>query len=163
MTDVATPKLSDKPSEVIRQALADMEMVEGCSNLIIDMNEWHTPFPKSSKEQLRKAQNKPNATCAVCMAGSVISAAGNFADQWILPHMFDEKTQNKLRALNWFRTGIFLIGLQEFPEALARYKTDENFRHGVKSRSMNIDYHKDPVQFKKKLHEFADYLESEGL
>ena len=58
MSAVAT--LPDKPSELIRLALSDLEKCEGDSRYEVDMNEWHVPTQKGH-------------VCYVCLAGSVMA------------------------------------------------------------------------------------------
>lgn len=52
-------QLPDKPSELIRLAVADLERAEASPDYIIDMGCWHEPIP--------------NGLCAVCFAGAVIA------------------------------------------------------------------------------------------
>ena len=52
-------KLPNKPSELLKVALTDLELVEGDSKYRVDMRNWHTP--------------QYDKTCEVCLAGSVMA------------------------------------------------------------------------------------------
>ncbi len=156
--ELITPKISDVPSIAIRQALDDLEKAEACDNLYVNMNVWHGPFDtfsnmaKAHMEQLRDMSGKPNATCVVCLAGSVISAAGNDARRDIRPENFDHTTYNKLLGFNALRTGDVPTFLKYF-----------GFRNIFKYPRMFLFYENDPVKFKQELRKLADCLEKDGL
>lgn len=90
-------QLSDKPSELILQALVDLERVESDSRYTIDMSIWH-----------RKYHNE--TTCIVCFAGAVMSRAVTI-DRNVTPSDFPEEF-GKLQALDEFRCGRIETGLQ---------------------------------------------------
>lgn len=96
--------LPDKPSAMIRLAIADMKALMERKDLKykIDMNTWH--------------ENDGRGTCYVCLAGSVM------ANTLKVPHEEDiepfdlsnPQVADKLRALNEFRKGSIISGLIMF-------------------------------------------------
>lgn len=83
-------RLPDKPSELLLLALTDLEMCENDPRYEIYMGNWHAP----------------NGRCRVCAAGAVMakSLGAPPRDIWG-PEDFDEDTERKLRAIDFFRTG----------------------------------------------------------
>jgi len=154
-----TPKLSNKPSQAIKQAVADLTAVEKLKKqYIVDMNGWHDPedtYSPVTKQETRK--------CAVCFAGSVIARAGNDPAREIYPESFPESVANKLIALDSFRLGDILGGLEtwgitKIPLILQNRDSWES------SATLDItEYEEDPKQFKKDMLEVASNLEKLGL
>ena len=97
-------KLPDKPSELIRVALADLEKCEADPRYLIDMDRWHSG--------IRHDSNEP---CAVCFAGSVMAQRLGADHRYYIsgPGRFDED-EGKLHALNAFREGRIAAGLIAF-------------------------------------------------
>jgi len=94
--------LPDKPSALIRLALADLRKVEAQpENYQVEMSVWHAPVGT------RKIM------CCVCLAGSVMAMTFN-ADYKELVEPFDygEDAKNKFLALDAFRCGAIYKGLE---------------------------------------------------
>lgn len=82
--------LSNKPSELIKLALADMEKVQR-RGIKFDMTSWvDTDY-------------QTNKICSVCMAGAVMTNTLDVKSLYDL----DRETENKMRALNELRSGHF--------------------------------------------------------
>ena len=90
-------KLPNKPSSLIKLALADLKKVERSKKYIVDMGAWH----------------KANGVCSVDLAGSVMAQTLNVPiNMTVMPEAFDDDTENKLQALNDFRIGFIEGGLR---------------------------------------------------
>ncbi len=84
------PTLPNKPSDLAELALRDMRKAIRSPRYHISMGEWHSP----------------NATCAVCAAGSIMAFTLNARREDILePHDFPEPTARKLNAIDDLRNG----------------------------------------------------------
>jgi hypothetical protein len=99
MSNPTTFTLPEKPSDLIRRALADLERVEQDPRYRVDMGAWHDPTADC---------------CLVCFAGAVIAAHINDPDRCILPHQFGSNIAAKLVALDSFRVGKARRALVEF-------------------------------------------------
>lgn len=85
-------KLPDKPSELIRLALADLRKCESYPAYKIDFNRWHYP--------------ELGGACCVCLAGSVIAQSlGKNPRFYSKPSDYNSDTEMKLEALDDFRSG----------------------------------------------------------
>lgn len=145
-------KLPSKPSDLILLALTDLEAVERMPDKYqISMGSWH------------EAASGYEKICMVCFAGAVMSQTLHAPPNLdMYPCDFD-CDDNKLNALNWFRTGRIELGLEnldiELPEGLPAnldYPTDED--------GNEIDlYKKDRTHFKHLMQDLAGILQSEGL
>lgn len=130
-------KLPDKPSALIRVALADLEKCEKDPRYEIEMDHWH----------------QANGVCKVCLAGSVMAKSlGAEPSKGFGPSDFDQ--DQKLRALDCFRTGwikdaLFLMGFQ----------VPYSFQH---DRPVT-PYAFSPDRFKATLSAISDELEAQGL
>ena len=148
-----TDKLPEKPSELIRLALHDLELCEQDNRYFIDMENWHTPYGESISSLLR---NK----CLVCLTGSVMAKSLN-ADvlEHLRPYNYKDKTKTKLLAIDEFRIGYVYQGIASlFPESFKHMK----FNNLSGYRDI-INYRKNPAKFKQQMHQLADDLEREGL
>lgn len=135
-------KLPNKPSALIRLALEDLKKVEKSKSYVIDMdNSIHAPQSWSKK-------------CAVCFAGAVMAQAVKDPTLEVDWGVWGEDTENKLRALDCFRTGDIEAGLEEMDLKHPRWLTK-----GVDVAR----YESDPKRFKKVMKELADVLESYKL
>lgn len=132
-----TYKLPNKPSELIRKALEDMEQVEKMPGYRIDLETWHDP----SRE-----------VCEVCLAGATMVVAGLPKDEFIRPNDTDDEINAKLCALNEFRDGYIYGGL---------YQLDIEDEKLMQFMDVT-EYSVDPNQFKEDMRSIADYLESNG-
>lgn len=137
-------RLPDKPSDLIRLALHDLELVEQDPRYKVDMGEWHQSY-----------RNK----CEVCFAGAVIakSIKANYKKR-LYPAFFDDDTQQKLLALDSLRTGKIAFGLYYFyyPKNPPDGWSDDGF--GEVS-----GYRQDPKLFKEQMFELSCALEGAGL
>ena len=144
MTDLKIPQLSDKPSEGIRQAIADLVKVENLPDCYtVEMGQWHEP-------------RNDNGKCGVCLAGAVMAMAGNMPDQLVMPSDFvfsGYRTTEKLQALDKFRIGWTDDALNSYLDS----KTEISFGDRIMA-----DYHIDPARFKTDMLQLADDLEKEG-
>jgi hypothetical protein len=92
MTDFKLTKhLSDVPSELLQQALDDLEKVEADPRYIVDMCRWHQPLE--------------DQRCAVCLAGAVLAGSGlSYTIDW--RHIeFNVNIERKLGVIDSLRTG----------------------------------------------------------
>ena len=136
-------KLPNKPSELIRIAITDLKKAEKSSKYKIHMGSWHTP-----------AYNK----CEICFAGSVMAFSLKRNPQdWLLPEDFTFKTEQKLEALNAFRTGQVDFGLNLLNNRHYLKDDYEIFNRDV------IEYNKSPTKFKRQMLNLATDLENFGL
>jgi hypothetical protein len=130
--------LSDKPSEMIRQALADLRLVEKDERYRISMGDWHSPGLGS----------RP---CFVCLAGAVMAQKIS-PDVESDPHDFED--YGKLMAIDCFRLGAVAIGLPlvnlNLPESISGDMTVHNYREN-------------PERFYFDMAEMASALEGAGL
>lgn len=136
-------RLPDKPSELIRLALADLEKVEADPAFEIDMDVWFI------RRRLRPV-------CAVCQAGAVMAMTLNAErTREHYPRQWDQDTALKLLALNDFRAGWVHDGLETMhidpPDSLPN-----EFRDFPA-------YATDPAAYKAVMREMADQLEGAGL
>jgi hypothetical protein len=145
--------LPDKPSELIRVALQDLELAEKSPNIRVNM---FTFFAYN----LRQLPGE----CVMCLAGSVMyfgsselrgslkESAGEMA-YW--PNRFDKDTADKLSFLSDFQFGLFsssfcYLGL-DWPESLPG------------SQKEFPQYRYEPQRYKAELRRLADQLEELGL
>ncbi len=148
--------LPDKPSELIRVALADLEKCEASPSTIVDMGYWHALIGDDERDEFEsELREKPKALCVVCLAGSVISKTLSVEDGCDAgPGTFDEPIRAKLMALDEFRMGwvgeaLITMGLRLPPTLFD--STDIT------------PYHVDPGAFRRDMRQLADDLEADGL
>ena len=137
---MSTATLPDKPSELIRVALADLRKVEAMpGTYVVDMENWH----------LQK-----NGKCHVCLAGSVISQSmGANPAETIWDTDFDERLSDRLCALDWLRCGYVGNAL----DVLGLY---DRFSP---SKVRVTPYEADIEAFHRDMAKLADDLEAAGL
>ena len=140
-------KLPDRPSELLKLAMTDLELVEKDKRYVIDMNTWHSPY---------------NDKCAVCMAGAVM------AKELELPvHIdshpvhFQYDLMRKFNAINYFRTGNFEYAFRSLCVPLVGSLPDFYAR----PCENGIDYlsRSDREEWKLHMCTIIGILESEGL
>ena len=153
---VKKPKLKNKPSQIIRQALDDLALVEKNKQYKIAMNNtFHEYFPKGMSifdDGGEKTVTKP--FCEVCFAGAVMAAAGNSAEMNLMPFDFGKDIGNKLMALDYFRTGSIYAGFETMGLKPNRWIAEY----------VNITpYSVNKAKFKKDMNEMADNFEKFGL
>jgi len=103
--------LPNKPSELIRLAIKDMQLCEKDSRYNLNMNHWHSGGSPNGER-----------VCQVCMAGSVMAKTLKTPiedyDDILDSNNPDSLFYNKLRAINSFRLGFledgsYLLGIAE--------------------------------------------------
>lgn len=130
--------LPEKPSELIRVALADLDKIEKTPGYEIVMSDWHVPF---------------GGRCEVCLAGAVIaSQRPTLKNEDLQPYHFPPATCGALEALNQFRMGFIEDGLCDMGI------------YGHRFKDMAVTpYKNDPAKFKRDLERIAKRLEKAGL
>lgn len=132
-------KLPDKPSQLIRVALRDLEKCERSRLYHVDMLDWH----------------RPNGHCRVCLAGAVMAKSlGVPHNIKISPFDFEGEVMQKLRALNFFRCGFY-------DEAF--YVLEIKRPEAFPDEANITDYADDKAQFKRDMRKLASLLAKEGL
>lgn len=134
-------ELPDKPSELIRLALADLRKCEADPRYEIDMDQWHMPI---------------DGKCCVCLAGAVMGQSLSvMLNAPYEPGAFNKDTARKLHALDSFRCGGVSYGL--FDLGLAEWEYAGHLDIPV------MDYCEDPEAFHIAMCKLADDLEKAGL
>lgn len=112
--------LSNTPSIAILQALEDLKKIRKTPGYIIEMGDWHVSYPGKG--------------CCVCFAGAVMAAReGVPQHKTTLPHDFPKYKRNMFRALNSFRQGDIMMGLDrlgvewtdKMPVCIAVHEADD--------------------------------------
>jgi hypothetical protein len=142
-----TTQLPDKPSELIRLALADLEKCEVDSRYKIHMSSWHEPDSRGS--------------CCVCVAGAVMAQTFKISSEvWLTPSGMCSQLclggviHSKLLALDELREGnidgaFYILGINLPENAPTTFNVTQ--------------YDEFPLQFKADMRSMADMLESHGL
>lgn len=134
-------RLPDKPSELIRVALADIRLVEEDDRYVMDMDDWHSLRPHNTYK------------CHVCVAGAVMAKSLKAKRlEYVSPKNYSPSVRKKLVALDNFRSGHINNGLaiMELPQ--------------TSNRIFNITaYEDDRELFHEDMNDLATYLESIGL
>lgn len=131
--------LPDKPSELIRVALGDLEKVEQDPRYKIEMGSW--------------VRAKNDGSCAVCLAGATLVKTMNLPmGVSIKPHTTIYPIRRKLFALDHFRLGYISNGLSHM-----------GYKKPLIVKRNHVHYAKDPVQFKQQMNQLANDLEAAGL
>lgn len=132
--------LPEKPSDLILVALEDLEKVEKSKTYKVFMEDWHNPFDGKK--------------CEVCFAGSVMAMEGRLSKNKYVEadKCFDEKTWEKFYALNNFRRGMVVSGLNcmgiDAPDLLCE----------ADMKVFVPDYDRNPSQFKADMLAISDML-----
>lgn len=134
-----------KPSGLIRLALKDLRAVEKDSRYKVNMEHWHFvhPLPQKPTDHL----------CHVCFAGSVLAKSFNFPLETKLIGFFPKKMQDRMTALNSFRTGNVYSGLEQLGLVPKRY---------IRNQTVAV-YHENPKKFKRQMAAMARFLERKRL
>ena len=153
MKTTTNETLPDKPSELIRLALHDLELCEQDDMYIINMRRWHVPSDTYG-------WHSPEKKCYVCLAGSVMAKSLNAdALKYLDPWDYNGKTIIKLLALEQFRKGHVHKGIiLLFPESFENMDLSKFYDY-----TFIISYEQKPTKFKQRMHQLADDLEREGL
>lgn len=138
--------LSKTPSKAIRQALRDLESLEGDPSYRIDMGKWHQPMGSGE-----------GVVCSVCLAGAAIANAVRDPSVYCTPSSigyFGEELGSRLLGLDDFRSGDVNEGLRRF---------DKHLPKGMRPTRDIERYEVNPEKFKKGMMKLADDLEKRGL
>lgn len=127
--------LPNKPSELIRLALSDLEKCQKMKSRGINMTTWRSV--------------EKNGVCYVCFAGAVMDRTLKLKDTNLLD--LPSKIKDKLIALNYFRQGLVYYGLISLGifELFKCVKIPTFRGQGI--------------PFKKAMYKLANDLEKEGL
>ena len=106
-------KLPNKPSALIRVAIADMKAASKSRKYTINMDHWHLPSDRGTKE---------TKTCYVCLAGSVMAFSLDACRKEVVSTVhYDDYTEDRLIALDEFRNEVeepvLLITIGKISEA----------------------------------------------
>jgi hypothetical protein len=145
MSEPIPATLPDKPSDLIRQGLADLEKVEKDPRYIVDMGAWHDPRPHSEV-----------GACAVSFAGAVIARLVNDPSQRLMPQDFTVDIGRKLASLDYFGLGQVRAGLVEFG-------ADRDAAGKLAPVYDVPNYNDNPGGFKVAMREIAAHLATVGL
>ncbi len=146
--------LPDKLSALVRVAVADMVRVRRRKGYKIDLDVWH---------------DSGEGVCTVCMAGGVIAGTLKAPkDKDLSAFDFQDSVENKLRALNLFRSGdidsaIAYAHNTSVSGVIVQDDFESDFRVRF-SRRFNWDgkLNGNFKQFKKEALWAADWLEARG-
>lgn len=132
-------RLPNKPSQLLRLAMNDLEIIEKDPRYEIDMAEYH--------------YRADGFTCLVCMAGAVMANTMKLDyTKYAHPISFPDETRQKLFAINSLRCGdvveaLVILGLK--------------MKYGLCFKA--TDYHKDKEAFKFEMEFLIIALQEEGL
>ena len=130
-------QLPDKPSELIRVALADLNKVERSKKYVVDMGDWHLP---------------DDGVCYVCLAGAVMAKTLGVSPKREM-EPWQTKYDQKLQAIDSFREGSIHNGLGHMGlsrDSIGKYRDV-------------APYDADPKAFKKDMRKLASDLAKAGL
>ena len=133
MINTVPNTLPDTLSALIRVALVDLRKCEKDDKYVINMDDW-----RFGRSVMVKTLNLTSTT-------------------HIVPSAFrDYSTFNKIRALNWAKSGVVSEALRYIPICMSISYTEKYDRHIVR-------YADDPELFHKQMSQLADDLEADGL
>lgn len=140
-------KLPDKPSELIRVALTDLELCEKDSRFKIGMGAWYVP-----------SSTKP--ICHVCFAGAVMAMRLGYTQVGVSeiwkkvghPEDFKKEISDKLHALDCFQSGKTDLGLVYMGLGEISFNRETEI----------VSYHENSSAFRNSMENLADELEKAG-
>ncbi len=142
--------LPNKPSQLIKLALTDLETVEKNPRYEIDMERWHEPWIERMDSDGHREY-----ICHVCLAGAVL--ANTFKEDYhknFDPYHFSPEVKTKLIAIDYLRQG-------EIEDAFDRLQLE---LPQSMMRSIDIrDYHANKDGFKVDMLALATNLEEYNL
>lgn len=145
-------KLPDKPSELLKMAMDDLEAAEESDEYSVDMGHWY--FPNISKEGSIK-------TCKVCLAGSVMAnMLPSDRIKSCSPNTLkfngeiDGDTRDKLMAIDEIRSGFIEHGINRMG-----IDTDDAYLPNYLDMT---GYREDPVVFKEEIKNVIHELKKQG-
>ena len=145
-------KLPDKPSELIRVALADLAKCELDPRYRINMGTWHKPTDTEEAE------------CMVCLAGAVMAKSlGAPMSMKYTPSVYapDDVSTQKLYALDLFRTGEVIAACERL-ESCGAIDSADLARLDISDERMS-HYEAHEEAFKREMEGLAADLEANGL
>lgn len=147
--------LPDKPSALIRLAIADMKSCAEDSDYELNMNQWHLPSYRGSLSEGNAVD-----VCKVCMAGAVMAKSLKVnSSREATPRYFGESdTRKKLSALDNFRCGELRSGVRR----MCTEAECELLPQGMYYKFVN-NFHTGPTAFYNTMNGFADNFETVGL
>lgn len=145
-------KLPHKPSELLKLALTDLELVEKDNDYTVVMSTWH--------------HRGEDGVCAVCLAGSVMAKTCNLDinESFICSenkHMI--KDQDKFIAIDALRKGYLHAALKRLKIHSSIYNILPEFYVLRDYQQMSLSYNRSPSEFKEHMCTIIGILESEGL
>lgn len=151
--------LPNKPSALIRLALADIKKVEADPDYKVDMGTWMFTRPGAVDADV----------CEVCFAGAVLAKRLNVpppeaSKQISLDEAVGEGTlDDKLSMLDCFRSGDIVEGLMQHP-GLGVIAVDTTSRLRIYERELgHLEYSDAPARWKQIMRELATRLEAYNL
>ena len=147
---------ADKPWQLLRDTIADLEQQEKEPLVALDMREWHVPIIPQERSDLAEG-----VVCVQCLAGCVMSRrlGASLADD-LYPNGFQEE-YTRLNAVDDFRRG-------RVATAYIRLELDVpagiiSACEEVSERLRKEDYYQcSPGDFKSDILALADILEKYG-
>ncbi len=152
-------KLSDVPSELINQAVCDLEKIEANPKYEVNMGVWHKPI-------IRWQDNAPTEPkCLVCLAGAVIAC-----ELGVLPHEYaniythcSREEAQKLSALDDLRNGSIYMGLRALGvDELVIDEVNTVIMKPIQLSTGWTHYENNPIEFKNQLRAIATKLKELG-
>lgn len=132
MTQPQPDKLPDLPSDLIELSLVDLEKAEKHPDYRVNMATWHRSiFEDEGTDFVSRGK-----VCEVCQAGAVMAFSLN-VPTWssMRPDHFDNDTDGKLEAINFFRQGMIKDGL------IAMFMYDDPRAKRMRKALGNKDFH----------------------
>ncbi len=138
-------KLLKRPSNFIRQALRDLEVIENNPKYKVKMSNWHNP----------------NGKCSVCLAGAVMAnTLGCKPNESAVPSDFPKEIRIRLQALDDFRIGWLNDAFRKLNiDVPIDYQNEYDHFADIQIAS----YSSSRKQFKEDMHALADGLQGMGL
>lgn len=134
--------LPDKPSALLRVALADLRLVEADPRYKVNMAEWHTANPG-------------DGICHVCLAGAALAKTVGHPREDARWGEFGGRLESQLEALNDFRRGDVEMAFDQLN--LRAAPGDQ-----IPPDREIADYNDHPEGFHAQLLQLADELEAAG-
>lgn len=151
-------KLSEKPSEAIKQALEDLKACIEDPNYIINFTDWHSPRYVDHTDQFGNGIDRK--VCEVCFAGAVMAKTFECPiEEEIAPSAFDKRTEKMFSALDNFRAGNVESGLSDLYgyEKTTALFVEHNLPKFIPVNQRNQD------EFFEDLERMSNLLEQAGL
>lgn len=115
-------KLADKPSAALRQALADLELIERDERYAVEMSTWHIP---ASELNWLTDDERAAGKCHVCLAGAMLARSGAMLpSEAFTMRESEDPLFARLEAINEFRLGHIGNGLYLWHERDDKYFND---------------------------------------